>query len=106
MLHSVDLPLWATILKRVLTILVLGGAGLHAYVRYRMRVHRPPVSERWVFWSFSVVLLFGALASFGALMLAILYNRSKGPFDFGLFSLLIFLVYIVVVSGMTRRARL
>jgi hypothetical protein len=87
-------------------MLVLGGSGLHAYVQYRRRGRKMPTSERWIYGSFSLVMLFGTLASFGALILAVMYDRMRGPFDFGLFSLLIFLVYVVFLLGATRRARL
>ncbi|MEN6520412.1 MAG: hypothetical protein ABFD46_04575 [Armatimonadota bacterium] len=98
------LPLWATILKRILVILILTALGLHAYVQYK-RQTRMTVPERWAFLAFSVMMLFGVIVNTASIAFAAKLNLRKGPYNFGSFSLFLFIIYLIFVGGITHRRR-
>ena len=100
---GIELPLWGVILKRVVTLLVIAVLGVHAYVQYRRRGHTMLTPERWIFFSFSVAMLFVVIANFITIVLACKLDMKKGPFNTGIFSLLVFLLYLVYIGGHTRR---
>ena len=105
MLTLAGLPLWAVLIKRLITLLVLAACGLHAYVQYKRRGTKLHASERWLFLAFSLILLFGTVANFAALALAIKAGAKGGPFNFGVFSLLIAVLYLIVNFGISQRRR-
>lgn len=105
MLNWADLPVWATILKRVITLVILAMFGIHAYVQYRVRGGKAPAPERWVFLGFSVILLFGIVVNFVAAIIAAKHDIKQGPVNYGTFSLLVFVLYLVFTFGVARRTR-
>lgn len=96
--------LWFTLLKRVITLLLLASFGVHAYVQFRRR-SQVPTPERWIFFTFSIALLFGVGANFIAIVLAAKLDILQGPFGTGMFSLLLFFLYLIFAAGVTRRVR-
>ncbi|MEN6371110.1 MAG: hypothetical protein ABFD64_03770 [Armatimonadota bacterium] len=98
------LPLWATILKRILVILILTALGLHAYVQYK-RQTRMSTPERWAFLAFSVVMMFGVIVNVVSIAFAAKLNLRKGPYNFGSFSLFLFIIYLIFAGGITHRKR-
>lgn len=105
MLGNVGLEVWAVIAKRVITLLVLAACGLHAYVQYKRRGSKLPTPERWLFLAFSLVFLFGTVANFGAATLTAKVGTTEGPFNFGEFSLLIAVLYVIIGFGLRQRRR-
>lgn len=106
MLDWSDLPLWVTILKRVVTLLIFALFGIHAYVQYRIRGYqKTPAPERWVFFAFSLILLFGIIVNFVAAVLAATHDIKQGPLNYGTFSLLMFLLYVVFAFGVAGHKR-
>ena len=105
MLDLAGWPIWATILRRVVTLVVLALCGVHAYVRYRQPGGRLAVPERWAFFAFSLILLFGAMANLRASLLAARQGIERGPFNTGVFSLLVCLLYLIFAAGVSRRIR-
>jgi len=98
-------PIWAVVVKRAVTILVLALFGLHAYVQWRRRGEKIPGAERLVFLAFAVAFLFAVVANFDALQLAVKLGIKKGPFNFGLLSLLLSILYMIFAVRVARRAR-
>lgn len=84
---------------------MLATCGLHAYVQYKRRGTKLHASERWLFLAFSLILLFGTVANFAALALVAKEGGRGGPFNFGVFSLLIAVLYLVVNFGISQRRR-
>lgn len=99
------LPLWATILKRIMVILILSAFGLHAYVQYKRGV-KLSTPERWVFISFSAAMMFAVIVNTASIAFAAKLDLRKGPFNIGIFSLLLFVIYIIFTGGVIRRRRI
>lgn len=106
MLDFSSLPLWATVIKRVLTVLIMLAFGLHSYVQYRRRGGQTPAPERWVFFVFSIAMLFGVVVNIDMLVMAAKLDVKQGPYNTGVFSLLVFMLYVVFAGGIGRRKRL
>ncbi len=98
-------PIWLTVIRRLLTVLVMAGLGLHAYVQYRRGGRQMLTPERWLFLLFSAVFLFASVANLVAATLAVQYHSRRGPLNFGIFSLLLFVVYFVFAHRAYRRER-
>ncbi|MBI2842290.1 MAG: hypothetical protein HYX78_02710 [Armatimonadetes bacterium] len=98
-------PIWATVLRRAVMLLILAAFGLHAYVQYRRCGDKLLAPERWVFIAFSLIFLFGTVVNLVAARLAI-QNIKQGPFNFSSFSLLILVLYLIFAGGVARRKRL
>jgi hypothetical protein len=103
LLDWATLPLWATLLKRIITALVLIGFGLHAYVQYKRHGKDMAAPERWAMVIFSVIFLFGTVVNLTALVIAYERQQKQGPFEFGLFSLIIAIIYLVFLYRSHRR---
>ena len=104
MIDFSTLPLWATIAKRVITVLILAAFGVHAYVQYRRR-GKLLAPERWLYLSFSIVLLFAVVVNSVMAVIAAKTDLRQGPFNTGIFSLLVFILYLIFAGGAMRRAR-
>lgn len=100
-----SLPYWAVLAKRVIMILVLAMCGLHAYVQYRRRGKKLNSSERSLFYTFSLIFLFGTAANFGTAALTWKIGAKSGPFNTGEFSLLIAVLYMCFNFGVGLRRR-
>jgi hypothetical protein len=98
-----ELSLWEVILKRGLTLIVMAAFGVHAYVQYRRHGQKMLTPERWIFFIFSLAMLFAVVVNFITLILAAKLEMKQGPFNTGIYSLLVFLLYLVYVGGLTRR---
>lgn len=105
MLGNVGPEVWAVIAKRVITLLVLAACGLHSYVQYKRRGSKLPTSERWLFLVFSLIFLFGTIANFAAATLTAKVGATTGPFNYGDFSLLIAVLYVVFSFSVKQRRR-
>jgi len=103
LLNWATLPLWATLLKRIITALVLIGFGLHAYVQYRRHGADMAAPERWATIIFSAVFLFGTIVNLVAFMIAYARQQKQGPFEFGLFSLIIVIIYLAFLLHHSHR---
>jgi hypothetical protein len=104
-LDYTSLPEWAVLAKRVITLLVLAMCGLHAYVQYRRRGRKLNTSERSLFFTFSLIFLFGTAVNFGAAAMTWKVGAKSGPFNYGEFSLLIALLYMCFNFGVGLRRR-
>ncbi len=105
MLDYAGLPVWAVLAKRVITLLALAMCGLHAHVQYKRRGKMLNPSERWLFFVFSILFLFGTVANFGAATLTWKIGTKSGPFNYGEFSLLMALLYMTFNFGVGLRRR-
>lgn len=85
-------------------MLILAGFGVHAYVQYRRR-GRLLTPERWLYFSFSVVFLFAVVINAILAALAVGLELRYGPFNTGIFSLLVFILYLIFAGGAMRRTR-
>lgn len=100
-----DWPMWATIIKRLLTVLVLSGFAWHAYAQCKRYGNKMLSSERLTFLMFSVILASGVLVNFVAIFYALEFNLKQGPAGFGIYSLFIAIVYLVFSYRSARRVR-
>jgi hypothetical protein len=96
-------PMWATILRRVVTLVVLALCGAHAYARYRRPGGKVAVPQRWAYLAFLLIFLFGVIANLLAVFLAARRGIQQGPLNTGIFSLLLFLLYLAFAAGVGRR---
>jgi hypothetical protein len=100
-----DWPLWAHILRRLLPILVLSGFAWHAHMQCRHHGKEMLTSERMTFQVFSFILPSGVLANFVAIFYTLHFNLTQGPEGFGIFSLLLAVVYLIFFFRSARRVR-
>lgn len=105
MLSAYGLPVWAVIIYRLVTLVVMASCGLHSFVQYKRRGKRLNASERWLYLAFSLVFLFGTAANFGALTLTARIGATTGPFNNGEFSMLSAVLYFVVNFWVSQRRR-
>ena len=100
------LPIGAVILYRIVVVLILGAMGVHAYLQYRRKRSRITEPERWALLGFTFVLAIASIFNLYPLFRVLKYGDKQGPFNFGVFSLLIFVLYIIFASGVKRRTRI
>jgi hypothetical protein len=62
-----------------------------------------PTPERWVFFAFSVAMMFGVVVNVDMIVLAAKLDVRQGPYNTGIFSFLIFILYVVFVGSVDRR---
>ncbi len=103
LIRGADWPLWAVILERALTLLVLAALGIHAFVQYRRRDKKMATPQRWVFLSFAVALGCTAAVNFAMILLALGLTIKRGPFNTGMLSLTMFILYIIYIGISSNR---
>ncbi len=105
MLFGPDQAIWELVIKRGLAILVLASFGIHAYVQYRRRGKETPTPRRWVYFSFSLTLAFAVVVNMAMLILAVRCGIKGSQFKTGVFSFMIFMLYLIYASNITQRAQ-
>lgn len=102
-MNLADMPLWATVLERAITLIILTGLAMHAYKQYRVQGSKMLVSRRCAFFMFCSIFIFGAAANSVAIMSAIEFNKWQGPYNYGMFSMLMSVIYLVFLGRVTYR---